>query len=143
MKQMKLWIVEWNHTHTSMNFSIVESVGLSIIKNRMFLNSISAGSGRLAFMAVIYKWDYTPNENISKCCFNAADSGNTLLHKRSLGVKVTSKPDAVYRCMRFREVPSCTWILFFLRWKTNGWNPSTHKSLYNYPISVRQNKNNP
>lgn len=50
-----------------MNFSIVASVGRSIIKNRMFLNSISAGSGRLAFMAVIYSWDYTPIwKNIDK-----------------------------------------------------------------------------
>lgn len=41
-----------------MNFFIVVFVGRFIIKNRMFLNSILAGFGRLVFMAVIYSRDY-------------------------------------------------------------------------------------
>ena len=37
---------------TSMYFSSVESVGRSVMRNRMFLYSISAGSGRRAFMVM-------------------------------------------------------------------------------------------
>ncbi len=71
MKYMKIsmnqnlqwWNLEpmFKKVFTSINLSIVASVGRYVIKNRMFLYSISAGSGLRTFIAELPVDDIIPD----------------------------------------------------------------------------------
>ena len=63
-------LVKIQGVSTSINLSRLESVGRSVMRNLMFLYSISAGSGRRAFMMVMW-WVF--------CTFSRGEQMDTAL----------------------------------------------------------------
>ena len=78
-------LVKIQGVSTSINLSRLESVGRSVMRNLMFLYSISAGSGRRAFMMVMW-WVF--------CTFSRGEQMDTALkqgEETNIFVKIVSE----------------------------------------------------